>query len=819
MRRTPLFVAMLACMAVFRVAAQASPSTGPSGENAPATTLGEVTVSARQRDENLQKVPIAVSVVDGEWLDRSYTVNTQQLSQLVPSLYYNSANPRNTAYTIRGLGSNTLSVSAANDGIEPGVGFYIDGVYHGRPATAAFDFTDIERIEVLRGPQGTLFGKNTTAGAINITSRAPTFQPEGNGEISIGENGFLQARGTVSGPLSETVAGRLSAQFTERDGVLHNVRTGKDVNELNNYALRGQLLFRPDDDVNIRLIGDVSNLDSDCCTQNYLRVGKSLRGAARQFEGLAANLPAHGLPAYSPASRDVYDRLTDIDAPLHIDTQDGGVSLNADWNVGPVTLTSISAWRYWKWDVANDRDYTGIPIQTVQRIPSRQDQYSQEFRVASNGDGPVDFVGGLYFFTQEINGKPISIYGPAATYWLVSTTSFPGMPDNLADGYGQFGDSHFRMKSYAAFGEVNYHVTDRLVATLGARYTYEDKDGRYATTVSGGLPTRPGTAQDNAKLSLFRPQSYRASDSGGNPSGRANLGYQFTDDVLGYVSYAYGYKSGGLNMSGLPLDASNNPALATAVIKDETNKTWETGVKTAWWDGRATLNVAAYRTVVDDYQANVTSSTETAALRTYPANIPEVRVKGVEGDLAALLFRGFTLRASFAYANGKYTDYPAGPCPLEWQNPNAAGGCQPLNPPASLAIKTSNPRGNPRIPGAYVLTGLPLAGLSRWAGSLGFDYELPVGHGAFLAHADVSARSGYNSDTTHSVYTKIAGYTVTNASVGYRFNDNWEVDVFARNLFDRDYITALTVQTGNSGLILGQPSDPRMLGVTLRARF
>ncbi|QNK02180.1 TonB-dependent receptor [Dyella telluris] len=819
MRRAALFSALLACLTHLAPAATAADAPAPHSDKSEAATLDKVTVTARQREEELQKVPVAVSVVSGEWLDRSYTVNTQQLSLLVPSLYYNSANPRNTAYTIRGLGSNTLSVSAANDGIEPGVGFYVDGVYHGRPATAAFDFTDIERIEVLRGPQGTLFGKNTTAGAINITSREPTFVPEGSGEISLAENGYVQAKANVSGPLSDSVAGRFAAQYTERDGVLHNVTTGKDENGLNNYALRGQLLYKPADDINVRLIADVSNLDADCCTQNYLRVGTSLRSAARQFAGLSANLPKHGFPAYLPPSRNVYDRLTDIDAPLHVDTQDGGVSLNADWNVGAVTLTSITAWRYWKWDVANDRDYIGVPIQTVQRIPSRQDQYSQEFRAASNGDGPFSYVGGLYFFTQEINGSPISIYGPAATYWLISPTNFPGMPDNLADGYGQYGHSHFEVKSYAAFGEANYHITDRLTATLGLRYTYEDKNGTYATTVSGGLPTTPGTLQDNAKLSLFRPQSYSASDSGGNVSGRTNLAYQFTDRLMAYISYARGYKSGGLNMSGLPLDASNNPALGTAVIKDETNKTWEAGLKSSWWNGRATLNLAAYHTVVDNYQANISSSVETAALRTYPANIPEVTVKGLEADFAAQVTTGLVVHASLAYADGKYTDYPLGPCPLEWQNTNAAGGCQPLKPPASLANKTSNPRGNPNVPGAYVLTGLPLAGLSKWAGTLGLDYTLPAGSGAFLFHADVSSRSGYNSDTSNSIYTEIAGYTVTNASVGYRFNDHWEVDVFARNLFDRNYITALTIQTGNSGLILGQPSDPRMVGVTVRASF
>ena len=168
------------------------------------------------REEDLQSVPAAISVVGGDLLDDSYAVNTQGLSQLVPSLYYNSANPRNTAYTIRGLGSNALSISAANDGIEPGVGFYVDQVYHGRPATAAFDFTDIEQVEILRGPQGTLFGKNTTAGAISITTRAPTFKPEASAEVSYGDFDFMQVRASVSGALlGDKIAGRISGLITE----------------------------------------------------------------------------------------------------------------------------------------------------------------------------------------------------------------------------------------------------------------------------------------------------------------------------------------------------------------------------------------------------------------------------------------------------------------------------------------------------------------------------------------------------------------------------------------------------------------------------
>lgn len=794
-------IAAAACLSAFPAFAQGRAAQGAASEETGEGKLETVVVTARLREENLQTVPAAVSVIGGDLLDKSYTVNTQGLSQLIPSLYYNSANPRNTAFTIRGLGSNTLSISAANDGIEPGVGFYIDQVYHGRPATAAFDFSDIERVEVLRGPQGTLFGKNTADGAINITTRIPTFKPEANAEVSYGDYNLRQAKASVSGPLiGDAVAGRLSGLITQRDGVIDNIRTGQDLNTLNNYALRGQLLFVPTDKLHVRLTADVTDLNSVCCTQVYLRVGKSLRSAARQFSALAANLPASLGGPYKPPSTDPYDRLSDIDAPLRIKTQDGGVSGIVDYDLGPVTLTSVTAWRYWDWDVANDRDYTGIAIQTTQRIPSRQDQYSQELRIASKGAGPLRYVGGLYYFTQKITGTPTSVYGPAAAYWLLNPSNFPGVtiPTNpalgqtLLDGYGQIGSSSFSVRSYAAFGEANYDLSDRLTATLGLRYTYEDKRGAYATQVFGGVPTTAGSQLAAAKLSIFRPQSYSAADDGGSLSGRGNISYKLADSLFTYASYSRGYKSGGLNMSGLPLDAANNPALATAVIKDETNTTWEVGLKSALPSGRATLNLAGFWTTVKNFQANIVSNQETAALRSYPANVPEVQVKGVEADAAAILFEGFTVRAGLAYAEGENTDYPAGPCPLEVQT-SATVACN--------------------------LTGVRLSGLSRWSETFGLDYRLPFGGGAFLLHSDTNMRSSYNSDASGSQYTNIKGYSVTNASVGYRFNSGWEVDVFAKNLFDANYIQALTIQTGNSGLILGQPSDPRIVGLTVRAQY
>ena len=772
-------------------ATQGEASTQDDGS----AVVPEVIVTARRRAENAQSVPGSLSVVGGDLLDQSYTVNTQGLTTLIPSLNYSSANPRNTAFTIRGLGSSVVAVSQSNDGLEPGVGFYVDQVYHARPATAAFDFADIEQVEELRGPQGTLFGKNTTAGAINITSRAPTFAQEGFAELSYGQNNFVQAKGWSSGPLSDTVAYRISGVSTRRDGVLQNVRTGRDANTLGTQAVRGQLLFKPDDRLSVRLIADFTNFQAYCCTQVFLRVGTSQRAASRQFGGPAGLAAQFG---YAPPSTNPYDRTTDIDGPLDVDTNEGGVNAISDLNLGWATLTSVTAWRFWNWDAENDRDYTGIPIQLSQHIPSRQDQYSQELRLASNGDHPLTYVVGLYGFRQKITGRPISIYGPAGARYLIGTvTGTTAVPSNLLDGYGQDGRTDYRVASYAGFGEVNWRILPRLTLTGGLRYTWEDKNGYYSTTVSGG-PAITGTAAQvtaltNARLGVLRPQTYSASDDDGSLSGRGNVGWQVTDEVLAYGSYARGYKSGGINMSGLPLNAQNGPALGAAVVRPERNTTWEAGLKTRLFDRRLVFNIDAFHTKVRDFQATVvdTGPTQTAALRGYLSNIPEVTVKGIEADVTAILLPGLSARTNVAYSDGEYNDYPAGPCPLELQTA-ATTACS--------------------------LTGRKLASLPPWAITAGIDAARPVGDGAVFLHVDTVSRRGYNGDPSLSRFTRVGAYNLTNANVGYRFADGLEIAVFARNLFDADYLQNVTVQAGNSGLILGTPSDPRVIGGTLRLR-
>ena len=640
---------------------------------------------------------------------------------------------------------------------------------------------------MLRGPQGTLFGKNTTAGAINITSKAPTFDRQIGAELAGGNFGYYQAKAFVSGALiDDRLAGRLSASQTARSGVIDNATTGGTDNDARNVAARGQLLFTPNDALKVRLIGDYSSFDNTCCTQVFVRVGTTLKPAARQYPALAAGL------GYAPASLDPFDRIADIDAGLKVSTNEGGISAIADWDAGFGTFTSVSAWRWWNWDAANDRDYTSLSIQTQQHIPSRQDQYSQEFRLASDGTHTIDYVAGLYWFAQTIKGEPITQYGPLAAYWLLGPA--PQFPSNLLDGYVTDGHTRFHSDSYAVFGEAVWHATSKLAVTAGVRYTDEKKDGTFESTVAGGLATTT-PALVNAKLSILRPQSYAADVSDDATSGRVSVSYEFGEQAMPYATWAHGNKSGGINMSGLPLNAANLPALSTAVVKPERNNTTEVGVKTRLFDRRLLLNVDVYHTTVHDFQTNVVD-TGPGALRGYLANIEEVRVKGLELDATFRVTERFTGHVSTAWTDAEYVSYHNGPCPLESIG-NATTVCD--------------------------LSGRPFSGTPRFVGSAGGEYVQPMQFGSVSGsgffQAEFTNRGEAFGDPSDSRYTVIDGYSLVNASLGFRSSSRWEVSIWAKNLLDKDYLQNLTVQAGNSGLIVGTPNDSRTFGATVRVNF
>ncbi len=757
---------------------QAPPQTQPS-----VAQLGDIVVTARRRQENVQDVPIALTVIGNELLENTGTGNVGQLTQLVPSLQILSSNPRNTAITIRGLGA---SYGLANDGLEQGVGVYIDQVYNARPATATLDFIDIDRIEVLRGPQGTLFGKNTTAGALNITTQAPTFTPEGVGEITIGDYGLRQIKGTVAGPLyGDTVAGRLSVVSNQRDGFLTNVTNGENQNDVNGLAIRGQLLIQPDDRLSIRLSADHSRQETNCCAQVYVTYGEptGIPVAQRraQFPALAAGR------GYVPGSTDPYDRIADVDADIQADQWHAGGSAIVDYDFGDIGFTSVTAYREWDWEPANDRDYTALDIVRQSANPSHQNQFSQEFRIGSRGSRTIDWTAGLYYFNQTIDTDGVTEYGRDASYWLLGAT----VPDALLDGYKVFNVSTIETDSYAMFGQFTWNVTDRFRITPGLRYTDESKSGSYTATVAGGL-ANPTAAQNTQRLGIARPQFYEAETSDGSLSGQIAASYDVTDDVLVYGSYAKGFKSGGINMAGLPTLADGSPALNSAEVDPEEVTTYEFGLKTQSFDRRLTANLAAYYTEIADFQANVVDAGP-GALRGYLANVEKVEIKGIELDLTARPTDDLDLFANVAWTDGEYASFANGPCPLERIG---------------------------RTTVACDLSGKEFPGVSPWAGSVGGEYRFrPVQTGEAFVGADASYRSAYYADAAVSEYARIDGYALVNLRAGFRADAGWEAYVFVKNAFDEEYLQFVSIQTGNSGLVIGNPGDPRTAGVTVRARF
>lgn len=301
-------------------ASAADSDDGAAAEN----SLDRVVVTARRREEQSQDVPLAISVLNSAMIESTGTLNVGKLTQLQPTVQFYSSNPRNSAINIRGLGA---PFGLTNDGIEQGVGLYVDQVYYSRAAASTFDFLDVDQVEVLRGPQGTLYGKNTTAGAINVTSRKPSFDFEGKAELTYGNYDFTQAKASVSGPLvDETLAFRVGTSYTHRRGTIYNVTSGKWINEQDNLGFKGQLLLIANDTLDLTLSADYTHSDPLGFGTVYVRTGSTQRPLARQYAALSA---ASG--NYQPASLNAFDRLSDVDAELSAEQVFAGSSLLANW--------------------------------------------------------------------------------------------------------------------------------------------------------------------------------------------------------------------------------------------------------------------------------------------------------------------------------------------------------------------------------------------------------------------------------------------------------------------------------------------------------
>ncbi len=749
--------------------------------NEEAKELEEIVVTSRRRKETVQDVPIPITVISGSKVAETGSFNVNRLKEFIPSVQLYSSNPRNTSLSIRGLGT---TFGLTNDGIDPGVGFYVDGVYYARPAATTMDFVDIEQVEVLRGPQGTLFGKNTTAGNFNVTTKKASFTPGANFEMSYGNYGFIQAKASITGPIAKTLAARISFSGTQRDGLLYNVVSQQKVNDLNNLGVRGQLLYVPSEHVKFTLIGDFTEQRPNGYAQVFAGVVPTLRASYRQFENIIKDLN------YTLPSRNPFDRLIDTDTQWRSNQDLGGLSLNADIQLGPGTLTATSAWRYWNWDPSSDRDFTGLQALKLSQAPSKHQQWSQEIRWAGTFSSKLSAVFGVFVFGQNLKSSPDQTEESGSATWRFSqsTTSTLWKTPGLFEGYGIKTRQNLNTLSAAVFGQLDIALTNRLSLMPGVRYNYDSKDIEFSRTTYGGLQTT-----DPALLALknliYTNQSFTADVNDRNFSGQVTLAYKASKNFNSFATFSTGYKPVGINLGGLP-SSGGKPMLELATVKPEATKHVEIGLKSRPTIN-TTFNITAYQTEIADYQTNVQTA-DLGVNRGYLANAEGVRVRGIEADGTWSLTKHFSFYGNLAYTDAIYTSFKNAPVPLE-----ETGGA---------SFKD--------------ISGGDLPGVSKWAGSFGAEFtsvaKVLGQTGEFYIAVDDYFRSGFSSSPSPSKYLNIEGYSLFNARIGFRSVKGVSISVWGRNVLNQNYFEQLLLGAGGVGQYAAVLGDPRTYGLTLR---
>ena len=754
----------------------------------PLFQVDTVLITSRRRREVLQDVPIPITVLGGKLVEDAGAFNVNRVKELVPSVQLYTSNPRNTGINIRGLGS---PFGLTNDGLDPGVGYYVDGVYYARPAAATLDFIDIDQIEVLRGPQGTLFGKNTTSGAINITTRKPSFKSGANFEVSYGNYGYIQAKSSITGAISKKFAARVSFSGTQRDGLVENVRTTKYTNDINNLGIRGQLLYKASGNTSIILAADASSQQPDGYAQVVAGVVQTKRPGYRQFDSIIKDLK------YSLPSLNAFDRKIDHDVSWNSGNQLGGLSLNLDTKLGAGTFTSTTSWRYWNWDPSNDRDFTGLQALAKSQNPAKHRNWSQEFRYAGELATNLSGVLGLFYIDQEVKINGTEESGSAQWRFSQSSTSANWKTPGLFEGYGISTNASIKSQSAAAFANVDWEIAKGFHVQPGVRFNYDKKDVVYDRIAYGGLQTTD-PALIALKNSVYNNQSYVADADETNLTYQLTLSYRASKRINAFATYSTSFKPVGVNVAGLP-SIAGKPATELAVIKPEDLKNYQLGLKTTPIDN-FTLNLTLHHSDIKNYQTNV-QSPELGVNRGYIANAEKVNVKGFELDANIKLNQHFTFYGATAYTDAKYVRFTNAPLPLE-ETGTTVNGVQ-------VAFKD--------------ISGGELPGISKWATSLGGEYTAPTAFlgkpGKFFVALEGFYRSSFSSSPSPSAFLNVDGYTLVNGRFGIRATNGLSAFIWGRNLFNKDYYEQLLPAGGNAGHYAAVLGDQRTYGVTLRYSF
>ncbi len=826
-------------------AAQATSTTAQSTATT-GQSVDEIVVTAQKRSNSLQNVPIVVTALNRQILQDTGVKDIKDLAILTPGLLVTSTtNEGSTTARIRGVGT-----VGDNPGLESSVGVVIDGVYRPRNGVGFGDLGDVDRIEVLKGPQGTLFGKSATAGVINILTAAPSFTFGASADLTGGNYNAIGGAAQVTGPIAgDKVAASLYFADRQRDGYFF-VNTGpgprtstQDTNR-NFYTIRGQLLIEPNDDFKLRLIADHSHRNEECCiaviTRASQNAGPGLPGANLANNIVAALGGNDGNPA-TPYNRNAYANRPDGQR-----VNDSGISAQFDWKVGPGTLTSISAYRDWKNTAGFDADFSTADILYLPPDNSNSSQFrtfSQEVRYAGSA-GKLDYLVGAFFSDEKLQQNTSILTGSQFTPYLslLFSSLVEGKPDpsflqtgltfpfvggvNFPTGSGSVDRYHQRDDTYALFTDNTFHATDKLDFNVGLRYTLDDKK---VDQVSSNIGNGVGCARSNAAFAILNAVNPAAaaqlagvngtlclpflspgynnytnhqSESEGVLSGTAKAAYRFSRDLLLYASYARGYKAGGFNLDRVECtigQAGCAPGSAAAVTPinntafgKETNDSFEIGEKATLFNRKLLLNATAFYQKYKGFQLNTFNG-----LVFVVTSVPRVISQGVDADFVWFATPKLSLQGGLTVADTRYDLSDS-----DLANLRQATGF--------LGYKTSR---------------LSLAPL--YSASLSGTFTQPVGD-TYKVRLNLGAKysSGYNTGSDLDPGKYQSGYVVANGRVAFGpRNDHWAIEVWAENLLNTNYQQVAfnsgfqNVPSNATGVLDAFLGAPRTFGGTLRVKY
>ncbi|HXW10295.1 MAG TPA: TonB-dependent receptor [Steroidobacteraceae bacterium] len=712
--------------------------------------LEEVTVTARRREESLRDVPIAVSAFSAERIEATGAPDITWLQQTTPNLTLQVARGTNSTLVsfIRGIGQQDPLW-----GFEPGVGLYVDDVYIARPQGAVLDIYDIERLEVLRGPQGTLYGRNTIGGAIKYVTRPLGDQPRLDVKYTLGS--YAQHDVLASGvlPLGDTFSVGASAAIYRRDGYGDNKFTAEDHYAKDVEAYRLSADWRPSEDVSVRIAADTV-IDDSPAKHGHREV------------------PGAGLTTGEVVLDDIYDTRGGAGSDNRVMTE--GVAMTVAWNIDEtLTFKSITAYRKGETDTLIDFDSSPQPALDIPGAYA-DDQTSQEFQLLFEGDR-WQGVAGLYYLDASASGAFDTPVG------LLGATTF-------TDGYVD-------TTSYAAFADVSYSFTDRLRASLGGRYTRDEKEGSVYRADFLGLGSPYFTNVDAAPLRVRTDYTNERTFDKFTP--RASVSFDFSDSLTTYASYSEGFKSGGFDMRG---DAIFTPDTVNG-YDPENVKSFELGLKGSAWDGRATYNLAAFYSDYTDQQITRQEPTATG-VASFVDNAGSSTIQGVELEGAVAFTDQFSLTYGIGWTDAEFDEY------------------------ASFTVVSGTP-----VPIDYADIA-HFQNTPEWNGNVALTYLQPLAPnwGSLATVVSASYRDSYYMfEFDRPLIDQTTDYTLIDASITWTSaSDRFRVQLSGRNLTDEeykvggydfytDYSAATQALFGNTVTSFYGP--PRTYSVSLSYRF